>query len=466
MSTQTKPRWQVGALALAIAMALPGTALAQTDKERELEARVAQLEHMVQQLLQNQQAGQAATEQHISQQVSEQVAAKVAEVVANPDAMHAGGNMIQRNRITLKANPNTDFSYGGFIKFDTLLTDTSDGQIAENSAGRLFFVPGTIPVSTSEVNTKPTLDVHSQFSRFWLGTDTTLDTGDKVRSYFEADLFGTALGNENNTNTFGLSIRHAYVAWNKWLAGQTWSNFQDTAALPDTVDFLGVSAGTVFVRQSQLRYTNGAFSVSLENPRTVATPFGTSGRISSNSGQLPDMTARYVYKADWGHLSFAGLLRQLAVEEPATGIDDRTFGGGVSFSGRYNLGSNDDLRFMANYGEGISRYVGFSINSDVNVDATNKLDTIGMFSGYAAWHHMFNKTLRGNLYAAFARFDNDTSLSSANVTESVSSLHANLIWTVLPMLDVGAEAMWATREIETGNNGDLTRLQFHVKYSF
>ncbi len=466
MSTQTKPRWQVGALALAIAMALPGTALAQTDKERELEARVAQLEHMVQQLLQNQQAGQAATEQHISQQVSEQVAAKVAEVVANPDAMHAGGNTIQRNRITMKANPNTDFSYGGFIKFDTLLTDTSDGQIAENSAGRLFFVPGTIPVSTSEVNTKPTLDVHSQFSRFWLGTDTTLDTGDKVRSYFEADLFGTALGNENNTNTFGLSIRHAYVAWNKWLAGQTWSNFQDTAALPDTVDFLGVSAGTVFVRQSQLRYTNGAFSVSLENPRTVATPFGTSGRISSNSGQLPDMTARYVYKADWGHLSFAGLLRQLAVEEPATGIDDRTFGGGVSFSGRYNLGSNDDLRFMANYGEGISRYVGFSINSDVNVDATNKLDTIGMFSGYAAWHHMFNKTLRGNLYGAYARFDNDTSLSSANVTESVSSLHANLIWTVLPMLDVGAEAMWATREIETGNNGDLTRLQFHVKYSF
>ena len=466
MGTRAANHGRLGALALAIMVALPGTVLAQTDKERELEARVAQLEHMVQQLLQNQQAGQAASEQQIAQQVSEQVAAKVAEVVANPDAMHAGGNTIQRNRITMKANPNTDFSYGGFIKFDTLLTDTSDGQIAENSAGRLFFVPGTIPVGTSEVNTKPTLDVHSQFSRFWLGTDTTLDTGDKIRSYFEADLFGTALGNENNTNTFGLSIRHAYVAWNKWLAGQTWSNFQDTAALPDTVDFLGVSAGTVFVRQSQLRYTNGAFSVSLENPRTVATPFGTSGRISSNSGQLPDMTARYVYKADWGHLSFAGLLRQLAVEEPASGIDDRTFGGGVSFSGRYNLGSNDDLRFMANYGEGISRYVGFSINSDVNVDAANKLDTIGMFSGYAAWHHMFNKTLRGNLYGAYARFDNDTSLSSANVTKSVSSLHANLIWTVLPMLDVGAEAMWATREIETGNNGDLTRLQFHIKYSF
>lgn len=466
MSTRATRRWRVGALALAIALALPGTALAQSNKERELEARVAQLEHMVQQLLHNQQAGQAASEQQIAQQVSEQVAAHVAQVVANPDAMHTGQNAIQRNRITLKANPNTEFSYGGFIKFDALLTDTSDGAIAENSAGRLFFVPGTIPVGSSEVNTKPSLDAHAQFSRFWLATDTALDSGDKIRSYFEADLFGTALGNENNTNTFGLTVRHAFVGWNNWIAGQTWSNFMDTAALPDTVDFVGVSEGTVFVRQSQLRYTTGGFSVALENPRTVATPFATAGRITSNSGQLPDMTARFVYKADWGHLSFAGMLRQLAVEEPAAGLDDRTFGGGVSFSGRYNIGANDDLRFMANYGDGISRYIGFSINSDVNVDASGKLDSIGMFSGYAAWHHMFNKTLRGNLYASIAGFDNDTTQSSANVTKTVSSVHANLIWTVLPMLDVGAEAMWATREIETGNNGDLARLQFHVKYSF
>ncbi|PKL99567.1 MAG: hypothetical protein CVV16_16345, partial [Gammaproteobacteria bacterium HGW-Gammaproteobacteria-6] len=98
MGTRAANHGRLGALALAIMVALPGTVLAQTDKERELEARVAQLEHMVQQLLQNQQAGQAASEQQIAQQVSEQVAAKVAEVVANPDAMHAGGNTIQRNR--------------------------------------------------------------------------------------------------------------------------------------------------------------------------------------------------------------------------------------------------------------------------------------------------------------------------------------------------------------------------------
>src|SRR3546814_7594147 len=92
------------------------------------------------------------------------------------------------------------------------------------------------------------------------------------------------------------------------------------------------------------------------------------------------MTARFVYKADWGHLSFAGLLRQLAVEEQ--GLDDRTFGGGVSFSGRYTLGSKDDLRFMVNYGEGMSRYVGFSINR--SEEHTSELPSL-MRNSYAVF---------------------------------------------------------------------------------
>src|SRR3546814_1672595 len=47
------------------------------------------------------------------------------------------------------ANPDAVFTYGGFIKFDALVTDTSDGPIAEGSAGRLFYVPGTIPVTAN-----------------------------------------------------------------------------------------------------------------------------------------------------------------------------------------------------------------------------------------------------------------------------------------------------------------------------
>lgn len=154
--------------------------------------------------------------------------------------------------------------------------------------------------------------------------------GNTVKAYLEADFFGgggTALGNEVATNTHGLTLRHAYVQWNKWLAGQTWSNFQDVAALPDAVDFVGPTEGTVFVRQAQVRYSSGPWSVSMENPQTVVTPFnGNANRIVSGDNAVPDVTARYTHKADWGHLGVAGLLRQLRHETPtsqAQGVGDR-----------------------------------------------------------------------------------------------------------------------------------------------
>ena len=58
------------------------------------------------------------------------------------------------------------------------------------------------------------------------------DDNHKMGAFFEWDFFGGALGNENATNTYGATMRHAYAYWDNWLAGQTWSNFMDLAALP------------------------------------------------------------------------------------------------------------------------------------------------------------------------------------------------------------------------------------------
>src|SRR5690606_8235367 len=142
----------------------------------------------------------------------------------------------------------------------------------------LFYFPGATPVAADGNGRAASYtDVHAQFSRFWLGADTTTDNGDKLKAYIEADMYGGGsnafAGNEVITNTYAVTLRQACVSWNNWLAGQTWSNFQDVAALPDTVDFTGPSEGTVFSRQAQLRYTKGAWSFSAENPQTTITPF-------------------------------------------------------------------------------------------------------------------------------------------------------------------------------------------------
>lgn len=442
--------------AVLLALLVPGVAIAQTAKEKELEARVVQLEQLVQQLV---------TQQQQSQQQLTQVQAAQA---AQPAAVADNKPGIQSTPINPGANPGTRFSYGGFIKMDAMMTDTTGGEIADGSVGRLFYVPSAIPVGGADEGTDT--DFGAQFSRFWFAADTDVDEH-KVKAYLEFDLFGGGnsafLGNEVATNTYGLTVRHAYVSFDKWLAGQTWSNFQDTAALPDTVDFIGPTEGTIFVRQAQVRYTSGPWSFSVENPETTVTPFLNAGaRISSDDNNAPDVTARWMKKGGWGHFTVAGLLRQFKYENPATGVDDSTTGGAISVSGKFNLGSNDDIRYMVSGGTGIGRYLGLAIASDTVLDAGGDLEAIDGYGAFAAWRHAFSPKLRGNVFYSMAHFDNDKALTGFNVTERAQSWHANLIYSPFPKLDVGAELIWGQRSLEGEADGDLRRLHTHVKYSF
>ena len=140
------------AFALLFALVAPGMALAETAKEKELEARIAQLEQLVQQLVTQQ------------QQVQTQVADVQAKQVTQPVAAASDKPAIQTTPIQPSANPGTRFSYGGFIKLDAMFTDTTDGEIADSSAGRTFYLPSAIPVGgASEPGTDA--DFHAQLDR-------------------------------------------------------------------------------------------------------------------------------------------------------------------------------------------------------------------------------------------------------------------------------------------------------------
>ena len=445
------------ALAITAALLLPGMAFAQTAKEKELEARIAQLEAQVQALIGAQQQQQATLTQ--TQTALDEV--RVAQA-----APADGKPKIQSSPILTAGNPDGRFSFGGFIKLDAMYTDTSDGEIADGSAGRMFYLPSAIPVGGSD-ESGGDIDTTAQFSRFWFAADGEVQ-GHKTRAYLEFDLFGGGmanLGNQTSTNTHGVTLRQAYVSWDKWLAGQTWSNFQDVAALPDAVDFVGPTEGTTFVRQAQLRYTNGAFSVALENPQTSVNQYRGTARITSDDASVPDVTARYTKKGDWGHFSVAGLARQLQYQTATT--DASGTGYGVSVSGKFNMGKRDDIRYMLTGGTGIGRYVGFALGADGTLDAANgDIESTGVLAGFVAWRHVFDPKLRGNLMVSRAQFDNDTDWTGFGVTKSAQSVHANLIYSPFPKLDIGAELTWGNRELESGADGGLRRIQTTVKYSF
>jgi len=455
------------AAALLVALIAPGLAFAQTAKEKELEARIAQLEQQVQALLSSQQQQQTA----ISETQAQVTEVKTAQAQTAPAD---GKPRIQTSPIMTAANPNTAFSYGGFIKFDSMATDTSDGRIADGSSGRLFYVPSTIPVGAAGADGgDPYTDYHAQFSRFWFSADTVTDGGDKFKAYIEADFFGggnnALVGNETSTNTYAVSLRQAYVSYNNWLAGQTWSNFMDVAALPDAVDFVGATDGTIFVRQAQLRYTKGAWSVSAENPQTTATRYQnlspdpldpSKARFNTGDNAVPDITARWLTKGDWGHFTVAGMLRQFKY------LDETDNGAAISVSGKFNLGDSDDLRYAVNAGSGIGRYLAFGLGTDTVIDANGELHALDGYGGFVSWRHVFSPKVRTNFMYSAAHFDNDTDFTGFGVTERAQSWHANLIYSPFPKLDLGAELSWGQRSLEDDREGDLKRIHTHVKYSF
>ena len=74
-----------------------------------------------------------------------------------------------------------------------------------------------------------------------------------VEERIAADFLGSGQGNELVSNSYSPRLRRAFVKYGNWLAGQEWSTFQNTSAIPESASFLILSDGMVFIRQPQIR---------------------------------------------------------------------------------------------------------------------------------------------------------------------------------------------------------------------
>ena len=356
--------------------------------------------------------------------------------------------------VTLNAG-NTQVNIGGYIKLDALFSDF-DNAVGTGSA-REFYVPGATPVSNGPSNTY--FDMHAKQTRIHLGTESTVG-GKKLKSYFEIDFMTQTNGTEVVTNGWSPELRHAFFEYDKWLFGQTWSTFMNVGALPESVDFIGNTDGTIFVRQAQIRYTKGPWQFSIENPETTI-----AGTGATDDNELPDFVARYNLKHNDLSLALAGLLRQLTVNDGT--VDDSEMGWGISVTGKYMIGK-DDIRFGLNTGGGLGRYLALGTSSDAAIDASNQVEAIDSLGLFASYRHHWNQKYRSNFIYSALDVDNNTALSGIGngTTKGTWSARANLMFDWVKNVTLGGELTLANREVESGNDGDLTRLQFMAMYKF
>ena len=358
----------------------------------------------------------------------------------------------------------TRVTYGGYVKLDATSQRTSGGQLAGNSILRDFLFPSSIPVggTASGFDT----DFSARQTRFLFKTETDVGTDHKLSSLIELDFNVTEGGNERVTNSFSPRIRHALINYDNWTFGQGWSTFQNVTALPDSLDFIGVTPGTVFDRQPLIRYTKGGLQLAVEQPETVVTAHN-GAQVTPGDDQIPDIIGRYNWSGEWGTFTAAGIVRQLHVStDDLMGVDDAAWGYGLSLSGKLKVGEKDDFRFMATAGDGLGRYIGLNIVNDAAVKLDGTLDPIFTMSGFAAYRHVWGERWRSNIAGSYFKADNPVRLTTNQVTDESWNAFANLIWNPVGPLNVGIEVMYAERTLEDGRSGNLQRVQFSTQYNF
>lgn len=403
------------------------------------------------------------------QELKSQVSSQQEEITANKVEMQAE---IEEARPMAKG---TKFTYGGYIQLDALHSDYSEGKPANLIED--FYVPSLVPVKPAGGNADSynSTNFSAKTSRFFFTTATDTEAG-LIATRVELDFMLSNQGDERISNSWSPRLRHAFVNWeyekgSSLLAGQSWTTFFNVAALPNLLDFVG-PAGTIFVRQPQIRWTVGGFQLAAENPATRLND-STGSTYYDNGQQVPDIVARYNGKVGELSWSAAALGRQLRYENrsDAGAVKDDSneqYGYGLSFSGKWVFGT-DNMSFMINVGDALGRYMGLNSFNDGYINADGDIETVDTWGAFLAYEHFWSPRWRSTFSISASGADNpDTNnyAQAQSLAKEYQSLHANRNWLPAPKLSIGGELILANKELEDGRDGDMSRVQFAVKYAF
>jgi hypothetical protein len=458
---------------------------------------------------------------------------------AVPGAGMVGGSF---PRSFLIPGTDTSIRVGGFVDetIDYWLQNGPANGVQTTTAGatgNLGTMPldvhgQTVPGYPSTGNLVPVQTAHSRGngifsqspreSRLNVETRTPTALGE-ARTFIEFDFAGTNSYSSTATGQTAVSdslvprLRYAYGTLGGFLAGQANSNFSDSDANPETLDFGGPAGEAGVVRIPQIRYTyvgpyGSAWSVSAESPETdVLTPAGKiasdgSEQVTSPTGSLvyasnggsdycwangaavtnstgctlsgdpavskaPDMTFASYWAQPWGHVDFRLVGRDLTLDDGRF-VDRSFFGYGGGLSGDVRPGwfgwAKDDFQWQFSLGSGIGRYINDGTNAGL---ATNYLvmpttlaeandilvKPIFEVGGTVGYQHWWLSNLRSNVAYGYAQYDIPSQLlgpvEDTEANKQLQTAHVNLIWSPVAFIDTGIEYMWGQREVVANIRG-------------
>jgi len=436
-------------------MGLSVPAFAEGEDLAALKAQLATLQAQVQRL-EHQQADQATM-----QQLQTKVEALEQSEMLVPANVVTGGDKPGTFKLP---GSDTSVQLGGYIKADVIYNFDSD--LGDSLAASAIPTGGAPDIEGDDFR------MHARQSRLYIKTWTPTSMGE-MRTHWEGDFF-TGDGNELVSNSRHFRVRHAYGALGPFLAGQTWSNFQNWH-YGSTIDF-GGPAGQIFARQAQVRYTfdisdNMSLAVAAENPESrTLLPDGTQ---INGKDEYPDFTGRFEWNnGDAGtSATVAGIIRGIKFDfGDLDNIDDLRDNSdtnyGITAGVTQNFGGTS-LQLAGTYGEGLGRYLYYAFlpGGDSHINENGDVEATEVWGATASIGQELTPTLKANLVYGITDINLPDALYPTEARQ-FQTVHLNLQWRPVPRTTFGIEYQYAKRKDQDNDEGEANRLQFGAQYSF
>lgn len=351
---------------------------------------------------------------------------------------------------------NTSVSFSGYVKLDAIYDLDQD-------LGDAFFIydwggGGSSILLEGDDSGQRKTSLHARQTRLRFDSLTPTSAG-QLKTRIETDFYGG--GN-------ALRMRHAYASMGPVLAGQTWTTLMDENTYADTIDFEG-PVGVIATRRPQVRYSqamgkNLTAQIALEDP-DAPTILSSSGTVSSQE-RIPNFVAALRMKTSWGAINLSGLIGQVLYEDGA--LEESLTMSALHLGVNIGLGKDTRLWGTFNVGSGGLDKSMLGASAAAILSASGELEALDSMGGFIGLTHNWSSSVSSGFYYGWVENDFEDPAKSAfpALSQSLQSVHANIWWSPAPKVRVGAELMRGWRETNGGDEGDATRLQLGLVYSF
>jgi len=285
------------------------------------------------------------------------------------------------------------------------------------------------------------------------------------RFYYENDFFGSSGG-------MAYRVKQLWGEYYNVTAGWTFSVFEDPDVWPDTVDFEGPNS-MIFARQPTLRYLlklddHWQMNFGIQQPSSDIDTFNTTNVTAVNHAPDGGINVRWEDKKV-GHVQLAAILREVGANSP-TLRDQSVLGWGLMAATSINVFEKDSVQLQATYGHGYFHfandnftYPGFN-GGDAAYDSSGNLKALPFFSGMAAYTHQWCDSFRSTASFGYNDLDNTASQGPLAYNKTYYA-SANVIYQVRKRLSVGLEGLYGKKEVNSGADGEVFRIQMGIVWS-